>query len=69
MGLSIAGGALIGYYLDQWLDTSPWMLFAWFFCGIAAGFRALYRTLQKLKQEPPTDLRDPVDETDPNGPS
>ena len=26
MGIAIALGALIGYYLDKWLDTSPWLL-------------------------------------------
>jgi len=64
MGLSIAGGALLGYYLDQWLGTDPWMLFIWFFCGIGAGFRALYRTLQKLKSDQPSESQDTSDEPD-----
>ncbi|OGH03949.1 MAG: hypothetical protein A2600_00255 [Candidatus Lambdaproteobacteria bacterium RIFOXYD1_FULL_56_27] len=50
MGLSVAAGALIGHGLDQYLGTKPWMLFLWFFAGVLAGFRALWRTLQKLKE-------------------
>jgi len=51
IGLSVGCGAAIGYFLDLWLDTAPWMLFFWFFCGIAAGFRAMIVTLNKLKND------------------
>jgi ATP synthase protein I len=42
MGIAIALGALIGYYLDKWLDTSPWLLLIFLGFGIAAAFRNLY---------------------------
>ena len=42
MGIAIALGALIGYYLDKWLDTSPWFLLVFLGFGIAAAFRNLY---------------------------
>src|SRR3546814_13644988 len=35
----LAGGALIGCLLDPWLGTSPWLLLALMFLGIAAAFR------------------------------
>jgi ATP synthase protein I len=36
-------GAAIGYYLDGWLGTSPWMLALFFFLGAAAGVLNTYR--------------------------
>ncbi|HEY0445700.1 MAG TPA: AtpZ/AtpI family protein [Allosphingosinicella sp.] len=32
------GGALIGWLLDRWLGTSPWLLLVMLFLGTAAGF-------------------------------
>ncbi len=50
MALSIAIGAGIGYYLDKWLGTSPWMFFVFLGCGIAAAFRNLYIMYKKGKR-------------------
>ncbi len=36
-------GVGMGYYLDQWLGTRPWMLLLFFLFGSVAGFRAVYR--------------------------
>jgi F0F1-type ATP synthase assembly protein I len=49
MAFSIAVGALIGYYLDQWLGTKPWLFFLFFGFGIAAAFRNLYILYKKAK--------------------
>jgi ATP synthase protein I len=38
-----AGGALIGWLLDRWLGTSPWLLLGLLFGGIAVGFRNIIR--------------------------
>jgi ATP synthase protein I len=45
-----AMGLLIGYGLDRWLGTRPWltMLFALF--GIAAGFLNLFRDLGLIRR-------------------
>lgn len=40
-GLVVGTG--IGYLLDRWLDTSPWMLVVFFFMGSAAGMLNVYR--------------------------
>ena len=48
MGAAVALGAFIGYKLDEWLGTEPWMLLFWLLCGIAAGFRSLYRMTKKI---------------------
>ncbi len=51
MGLSVAVGAVIGYYLDKWLHTAPWLLIIFLLFGIVAGFRSLYRALKHLQQD------------------
>jgi ATP synthase protein I len=39
----LAGGALIGWLLDRWLGTSPWLLLALMFLGTAVAFRNIIR--------------------------
>jgi ATP synthase protein I len=51
MGLSVAVGAVIGYYIDKWLNTEPWFLIIFFIFGAAAGFKSLYRVLKRLQKE------------------
>ena len=50
MALSIALGALIGYYLDQWLGTKPLFSFIFLGFGIAAAFRNLYILYKKAER-------------------
>jgi ATP synthase protein I len=38
-----AGGALIGWVLDGWLNTSPWILLAGLFLGIGVAFRNIIK--------------------------
>ena len=40
---SIAVGVAIGYFLDRWLNTAPYLLIVFTLYGIAAGFRNLLR--------------------------
>lgn len=54
-GLSVVVGALIGYFLDLYLGTDPWMFIFWFFCGIIAGFRTLYRVSKRFLNESKND--------------
>jgi ATP synthase protein I len=35
-----------GYWLDGWWGTRPWLAFAGFFLGLAAGVLNVYRVLQ-----------------------
>lgn len=39
----MAGGALIGWVLDRFLGTSPWLLLTLLFLGIIAAFRNIIR--------------------------
>ncbi len=41
-------GAVIGIFLDRWLETAPWFLIGFFFLGSAAGMLSVYRTVNGL---------------------
>jgi len=43
----IVVGVLIGYYLDKFFNTSPILTILFFFFGIIAGFRNMYKDVQK----------------------
>jgi len=51
LGFSVAIGIVSGYYLDQWLGTSPWLTIFLLLCGVAAGFKRIYLTLKSLERE------------------
>lgn len=38
-----AGGALIGWLIDRWFETTPWALLICLFLGIGVAFRNIYR--------------------------
>lgn len=50
MALAIALGALVGYYLDRWLESDPWFLLVFTGFGIAAAFRNLYILYKKVSK-------------------
>jgi len=50
MALSIALGALIGYYIDRTFKTQPWFLLIFLGIGIAAAFRNLYILYKKASK-------------------
>ena len=43
-------GVAIGYFLDQWLGTKPWLMLVGFVLGSAAGLLGVYRTANGLGQ-------------------
>ena len=51
MGLSVAVGAIIGFYLEKWRHTDPWLLIVFLIFGVIAGWRSLYRALKRLERE------------------
>jgi len=46
---SIAVGLFMGYMLDKWLGTRPWMLLLFLLLGIASGFISLFRGLKRYR--------------------
>ena len=55
MALSVVIGMGIGYYLDRWLGTGPWLMIVWIGLGFAAGVRSLYRAAVRSGKEPERD--------------
>jgi len=47
----VAGGTLIGWALDTWLETAPVLLVVFLVLGSVAGLRNAVRTLQRLARE------------------
>ena len=47
--VATAIGLAIGYHLDKWLKTSPWLLILFLLFGIAAGFVNLFREVCRLR--------------------
>ena len=43
-------GVAIGYFLDQWLGTKPWLMLLGFVLGSVAGFLGVYRAATGLGQ-------------------
>lgn len=43
-------GLLIGYGLDRWLGTSPWLTMIFTIFGIVAGFLNLFRELGLIQR-------------------
>jgi len=48
--LAIFIGFAIGYWLDKQFKTFPWLTIFWFFIGLAAGFKNVYRELKKISK-------------------
>ena len=48
---SIAVGLFIGYLLDKWLGTAPWMLIVFTLLGIASGLTSLIRGIMKYNKD------------------
>lgn len=47
---SILAGTLLGFLLDRWLDTSPWLIIAGVVLGSYAGFVQLWRLMKQQDQ-------------------
>jgi len=51
MAATLAVGGGIGWFLDRWLDTSPWLLIIFLFLGIGAGLSNAFRLARKYGTE------------------
>ncbi len=49
---SVAVGVGIGWGLDRWLGTGPWLLVVFFFLGAAAGMLNVYRAIANIGLAP-----------------
>ena len=42
-------GTIIGFILDNWFDTKPWLIIIFFFVGVIAGILNVIRSAKKLQ--------------------
>ena len=48
---AVAVGTIIGFILDSWFDTKPWLIVIFFFLGAAAGMLNVIRTASRMQKE------------------
>ena len=48
---AVAIGTIIGFILDGWFDTKPWLIIIFFFLGTAAGILNVIRTANRMQKE------------------
>ena len=48
---AVAVGTIIGFILDTWFDTKPWLIIIFFFLGAAAGMLNVIRTANRMQKE------------------
>ena len=44
-------GTIIGFILDTWFDTKPWLIIIFFFLGAAAGLLNVIRTANQMQKK------------------
>ena len=48
---AVGVGTIIGFILDSWFDTKPWLIIIFFFLGSAAGMLNVIRTANRMQKE------------------
>ena len=48
---AVAVGTIIGFILDTWFDTKPWLIIIFFFLGSAAGMLNVIKTANRMQKE------------------
>lgn len=49
---SVLAGTLLGYFLDRWLGTDPWLVSIGIIVGAYAGFVQMWGYLKRLDERP-----------------
>ena len=48
---AVAVGTIIGFILDTWFDTKPWLIIIFFFLGAAAGMMNIVKTAKRIQEK------------------
>ena len=48
---AVGVGTIIGFILDSWFDTKPWLIIIFFFIGAAAGMLNVIRTANSMQKK------------------
>ena len=44
-------GTIIGFILDNWFDTKPWLIIIFFFIGVTAGIMNVIRSAKRMQKD------------------
>ena len=47
---AVGVGTIIGFILDQWFGTKPWLILIFFFIGVATGIFNVVKTAKKMQK-------------------
>ena len=47
---AVAVGTIIGFILDNWFGTKPWLILIFFFVGIVAGILNVIRSAKRMQK-------------------
>ena len=50
MVAAVLVGTIIGFILDSWFDSKPWLIIIFFFVGVAAGITNVIRTAKLMQK-------------------
>jgi ATP synthase protein I len=48
---AVGVGTIIGFILDSWFDTKPWLIIIFFFLGAAAGMLNVIKSANRMQKE------------------
>ena len=48
---AVVVGTIIGFILDSWFDTKPWLIIFFFFLGAAAGMLNVIRAANQMQEK------------------
>ena len=48
---AVVVGTIIGFILDNWFDTKPWLIIIFFFLGAIAGMLNVIRAANRMQKE------------------
>ena len=48
---AVAVGTIIGFILDKWFDTKPWLILIFFFVGVIAGIMNVIKSAKKMQKK------------------
>ena len=51
MVAAVVVGTIIGFILDNWFGTKPWLILIFFFVGVAAGILNVVRTAKSMQNK------------------
>ena len=48
---AVAVGTIIGFILDNWFDTKPWLIIIFFFLGAIAGMLNVIKSANRMQEK------------------